>query len=128
MKKLPVIVSGMVLGLGLTVWLTGAARHVAAGEIGPQHHEDVPTDVFIAVDAVTARGSWVVITGVREGEGSAVTRHYFIGDDPDVGPRCDRLALTAFHEPGAYRFSVGYEGTGTSDVYFSSCTLSRATP
>lgn len=83
---------------------------------------------FVTVDAVSAGGYRLYVTGIREGEATPVTAELTFSSSAaaayDMLASCQRMATLAMERPGLYKLQL-WRGTSYSSPY---CRLVRVTP
>jgi hypothetical protein len=112
-------------------WFAAASSLLVVAPAAVGQTTPPPTTTFVAVDAVKVDHTRIVVTGVLEGEATAVDREFYFtfsaystSQPYEQRQSCERLALVAMAKPGFYTFSV----TQGSSSGYPSCTLARVTP
>lgn len=123
-QSLPLRALVVVLGLGTSACLAGATGQVAtpAGKsTAEQRSFDYPTETFVTIDRVGLDGDGrnLVIAGTFENQDAVVESEYRAHSEL-VLQRCERLALFALEQPGAYRFTIT-----SSSWFIDTCQLTR---
>jgi hypothetical protein len=119
-------------------FLTAAAVVLATFAISARAGDGSPrvsgtTYVFVTVDAVTAQGNSIFVTGILKGDAAPSTHsasfYETSGDDAFAAlmvSACERKALLAMSKPGQYLLAL-QDSPGVF-MFNSSCTLARVSP
>ncbi len=80
---------------------------------------------FVTVDAVSARGNYLYVTGILESEAAPVERYVTFPTTTspyDMQASCQRMALLAMERPGQYKLQLALNAS------YPACRLVRVNP